>query len=124
MIEFTRDEWFAEGKRRFGDDFKEWLFVCPACGNVQAIKDFEAFKDQGANPDSARLVCIGRFRGANKNAGLDGTGNRKGPCNYTSGGLLKLNPVRIKTEEGFVTAFAFAETTKKERKNRGTRKNA
>lgn len=112
MIEFTKDEWFAEGTRRFGNDFGEWRFVCPACGHVQAVKDFKPYKDQGAKPDSARTVCIGRFSGSTKNAGLDGTGKAKGPCNYTCGGLFNLNPVKIKTEQGELTSFEFAEKPK------------
>lgn len=34
MIKQTLKEWLDEGKERFGDDFTQWKFKCPACGHV------------------------------------------------------------------------------------------
>jgi hypothetical protein len=61
MIRQTRDEWVAEGERRFGPDMMKWRFVCPACGNVTTVEDFKPFADRGATPDRAAKMCIGRF---------------------------------------------------------------
>ena len=53
--QYTREEWTAEGRRRFGDKYVDWRFVCPHCGNVASGHEFKA----------ARAVpyqeCIGRY---------------------------------------------------------------
>lgn len=106
---FTLEEWLAEGQRRFGTDQFKWRFSCPACGHIQAVEDFMPYKAQGATPETARFNCIGRYAGANRNAGLNGTGKAKGPCDYTAGGLFDLRPVSVETGQGIIRAFAFAD---------------
>ena len=102
-------EWIAEGTRLFGQSMLKWRFVCPACGHNQAVEDFRPFKEKGADADSARFNCIGRYSGANPNAGMSGTGKAPGPCNYTSGGLFDLRPVIVVMDDGTeIKAFAFA----------------
>lgn len=87
-----------------------WKFVCPACGHVQMPEDFRPFKHiKGVDADTARFNCIGRYSGADANAGLSGSGKEKGPCNYTSGGLFDLRPDVVVTPEGEVKSFAFAD---------------
>lgn len=109
-IVYTLEEWYAEAVRLFGEDKLKWKFVCPACGHVQAVEDFRQYKDLGATVESSNFNCIGRYAGANKNAGLDGTGKAKGPCNYTSGGLLDLRPVIIRMPDGgSIRSFNFAQ---------------
>ena len=110
LIEYDFFAWMAEGERRFGADIGGWRFVCPACKHVQSVNDFKPHKDKGATPEDARFNCIGRYSGANPNAGLAGTGKEQGPCNYTSGGLFDLRPVVVKTKDGPIKSFAFAET--------------
>lgn len=106
----TRDEFKAEAVRRFGPDPDNWKFVCPSCGNVQSPKDFEPYKDQGAEADSCTRVCIGRYAG-----GRDAFSDGEGPCNYTAYGLIQLAPIRVEadgTSRGDCTphhCFAFAE---------------
>ncbi|MEW6573152.1 MAG: VVA0879 family protein, partial [Bacillota bacterium] len=85
----TREEWYAEGRRRFGDDVMKWKFVCPACGHVASVQDY---KDAGAPEGAVAFSCIGRYLPNAKQA-FDPEG--PGPCNYTGGGLFRLNPVRI-----------------------------
>jgi len=107
----TRDEWLEEGRRRFGEDFMAWKFVCPICGHVQSVADFREYKDQGASPDSATFHCIGRYQESCRRAFGDYKEDGKpGPCDYTAGGLFRLAPVHIDvgTDEPR-HAFAFAE---------------
>ena len=92
----TQEEWEEEGEKLFGPDRMKWKFVCPACGNVQTVEDFRKYKDQGATPNTAYLKCIGRYDG---HMDVD-MGSKKPPCNYTSGGLLNINPVCVVTPEG------------------------
>ena len=60
MPRMTVEEWRAEAIRRFGS-FEKTRFVCPACEHVASVEDFKAYKDQGAQPDSAAVKCIGRY---------------------------------------------------------------
>ena len=103
----TIDQWHAEGRRRFGDEMRKWRFVCPACGHVQAVEDFAAFKHlPGVFPESARFNCIGRYSGSKRRAfGGDGPG----PCDYTSGGLFDIRPVTVVRLGEEIRSFAFAD---------------
>ena len=101
----TYDEWMAEGKRRFGDDFQTWRFKCPICANVATVGDYRQYKDQGADPNSATCECIGRYQGAHGFA-KDG----KGPCNYAAYGLFRIPGVIVETaDKKKIIAFAFAD---------------
>lgn len=86
--EKTHAQWRDEGIRRFGSDELAWRFVCPSCGHVASTQDY---KDAGAPVETVAYSCIGRW--------LPGTtatfGQRPGPCNYTGGGLFKINPVHV-----------------------------
>lgn len=86
----TKSEWQAEGKRRFGDNHRDWKFKCPACGHVASVQDY---KDAGAVAGHVAFSCIGRNLkdGPRKAFGEKG----KGPCNYAGGGLIGLNPVEV-----------------------------
>ena len=101
-LEYTESEWYAEGRRRFGDDMKQWRFVCPCCGHIAKAGDWI---DAGAERMAA-FSCIGRVAGAKREA--FGTG--EGPCNYAGGGLFGLNPVKVTHPDGSSNSyFAFAE---------------
>ncbi len=90
---FTRDEWLAEAKRRFGPDAMTWRFKCSLCGNVQSPADFQAL---GADPQRAYVECIGRVllaQGkieASKLGGLKPgrAGADAMPCDWAVFGLL------------------------------------
>lgn len=109
MTTLTLDEWNAEGERRFGADRMAWRFVCPGCGHVQAVEEFKALKDAGAEPNDAYLQCIGRFADANRRRKWLG-GNGPGPCDYASFGLFCISPVTVTPPDGKpVRVFAFAD---------------
>ena len=94
----TLAEWRAEGTRRFGDDPMKWKFVCPSCGHVAAVEDWQ---NAGAGEGEVAFSCVGRHI---KNAGE--AFGKKQPCNYAGGGLFKLNPVKIDGRSDNVFAFA------------------
>jgi|SRR5215471_1133446 len=101
----TYDQWWQEGERRFGSNVFAWRFVCPSCGNIATLSDFEAFKAQGASPNSATNQCIGRYMGATD--AFDPSKHK--PCNYAGYGLFHLSPVIVVRENGTETeSFAFA----------------
>lgn len=109
----TYEEWLAEGKRRFGEDFYNWKFVCPMCKHVASVGDFEKYKDKGATPNSAVEVCIGRFQ-ENPGIAFAVKGEKKGsPCNYALFGLFRFPGVIVTGspygEGKDRMAFAFAE---------------
>lgn len=96
MVTMTLEEWKEKGKKLFGtDDFKQWLFVCPHCGNIQSCKDFEGLVD--TPEDYAYFSCIGRFK--------KGVG-----CVWTLGGLFQIHEIEVIDKEGKKhPCFEFAE---------------
>lgn len=104
IVTMTKEEWLEKGRTLFGDNFMKWRFVCPSCGHIQAVEDFEPYKNQGATPDSARFNCIGRYNG---HGNVDMLSDRS-PCNYTNGGLIQLAPVKVMTGGEESWSFAFA----------------
>jgi hypothetical protein len=101
--------WLEEGKRRFGDDFMVWKFVCPVCGNVAAVMDYAGL---GESPDIATKECIGRYRKERAHPFGEGKDKIAQPCDYAGYGLFRLSPVRVKHPDGHEThSFAFAEVT-------------
>ena len=87
---YTREEWLAEGTRRFGADPKRWRFKCPGCGNVQTMRDFEAL-GVDLNRQDVYFNCIGRSMPADKvrrALGQNKRGAPKQPCDYSAGGLI------------------------------------
>lgn len=90
------DQWRARGKELFGEDFTKWRFRCPVCGHVQTFQDFV---DLGLTKEDACGVfyfsCIGRWMEDTKGT----LKNKKSPCDYTCGGLLRLGDF-VKNNEG------------------------
>lgn len=115
-ITLTAEEWKKKGEELFGAETKNWCFICPSCGHVQKVSDFKQYKEQGADPNDAFFNCIGRFSGEGREAFEifeDGRGKKKKkkvkrPCNYTGGGLIRLNPIKVIMSEGETTVFDFA----------------
>jgi hypothetical protein len=96
-----QDEWRAEAVKRFGDDPMNWKFICPVCGHVASTKDY---KEAGAPHGAVAFSCVGRWLPEEARDALGGEGD--GPCNYTGGGLIKLNPVTIEDADFKVFDFA------------------
>lgn len=107
-IELPEADWAAEGERRFGKDHLGWRFVCPACGHVAAVRDWQ---EAGAPEGAIAFSCVGRYLPTAREA-FDRSG--PGPCNYAGGGLIGLNPVVVlipytangKAKRAAVFAFA------------------
>jgi len=95
----TLEQYIAEAVAKFGEDRNNWRFICPACGHVASVAEYEA---AGAPEGAVGFSCIGRWSGASREA----FGEGEGPCNYAGGGLIGLNPVYI---EGCGHYFEFAE---------------
>jgi hypothetical protein len=110
-ITMTKDEWLAEGKKRFGPDMKKWKFVCPGCGHIQAVEDFAQYKDSGATPESATRECIGRYSGGKSWFETPKKKLKDGPCDYAGYGLFRISPVTVVDGEKKIMSFAFAEVT-------------
>lgn len=100
---YTREQWLAEARRRFGLDALDWRFACPVCGHAASAWDWRA---AGAPEGAVGFACVGRWLPAARDA-FGGEG--PGPCNYTGGGLFRLNPVTVEHEGETFQIFAFAE---------------
>ena len=115
MTKITYREWVEEGKRLFGPDSKNWKFVCPVCGHVQSIKDFEE-QTELSREEIEQVIgfsCIGRWTGKL----LESNVKLGGPCNYAGGGLFKLNPIEVDHEGESHRLFAFEGQFVEENKN-------
>lgn len=102
----TLEEWLSEGKKRFGDDFTNWKFRCPACGHVASGQDF---KKLGAKPNDMYQICIGRANGKGTD-GMKGKDEGNG-CNWAAFGLfgtLDKGRIVITPEGKEVEVFDFA----------------
>lgn len=107
MIKQSLQEWLQEGKQRFGEDFTNWKFKCPACGHVATGQEF---KDLGAEPNDMYTVCIGRINGKGTD-GMKGKDEGNG-CNWAAFGLfgnLGKGRIVITPENKEVQVFDFAE---------------
>ncbi len=102
MKAFTSiEEWRAEAKKRFGDNPKNWKFICPSCGHIASAQDWI---DVGASPSEIAFSCVGRHTEKPYDAFQKG----KSPCNYAGGGLIQLNPIIIRDGEKELRVFDFA----------------
>ena len=109
MKTMTQDEFLAEAKARFGENVRDWKFVCPMCGTVQSVQQLlDAVIASGGTKDDVHgyigFSCIGRFTGqgdsgiAAKNRGEKWD---KG-CNWTLGGLLRMHNLEVAMPDGYL----------------------
>lgn len=84
MRTVEQKEWLEEAKKRFGEDWKQWKFVCPVCKTVQTAQDLI---DRGVEEQKVQsylaFSCIGRF------------GDKDKGCDWTLGGLLKIHTLEV-----------------------------
>ncbi len=93
------DDWINELKNRFGDDAKKWSFKCPSCGEIQNTQDF--IDNNIESPENKVYInCIGRYI---KNRG----------CNWTLGGLFKINKISVLKEGQVFPVFEMADKPQK-----------
>lgn len=97
------EAWREEARRRFGEDSQAWRFVCPACGHVACVADWQR---AGAGEGEVAFSCVGRHVDSPRDAFSRG----KGPCNYAGGGLFKCNPVAVTADGKEHRVFDFADS--------------
>lgn len=102
MREVTMEQWRAEGESLFGPDEMQWKFVCPICKHEQSAQDY---KDAGAPESAVAFNCVGRYVDGSRSA-FHGKVKGPGPCDYSGGGLFKVNPVHIEGRNSAVFEFA------------------
>jgi hypothetical protein len=100
--EISEEAWRAEAIAKFGPDPLDWKFVCPACGHIAAVRDWQ---NLGATEGMVAFSCVGRHMDARRDAFV-GTG--PGPCNYAGGGLFRINPVKVGDRDSRIFEFADA----------------
>jgi hypothetical protein len=95
-------EYIAEGEQLFGKDRLQWKFVCPICQHVASAEDY---RKAGAPEGAVGFSCIGRYLPKEQiRSAINGQGN--GPCDYTTGGLFNLSPVKITDHNAYFFDFA------------------
>lgn len=90
----TIDELRAQMTERFGDDHKDWAFICPNCGDIATYREFE---DRG-QADLTGQCCIGRLLGALSKDIPKGEYTGRG-CDWTAYGLFR-GPMRYTFSDG------------------------
>jgi hypothetical protein len=96
-------DWMTEALKRYPD--RNITFVCPVCGYQQSVRDLEAAR---CPEGSWGFACIGRRLEKCRKAFGESKKKRKkknGPCDYTGGGLLRLNPVHVRFEDGTIHSY-------------------
>lgn len=105
FVHVTLEAWQAAGVERFGEDRATWRFVCPSCGHEQTVAECRA---AGVPDGSIAFACVGRWLPVEPALAEAAFKRAGGPCNYTGGGLFRLNPVLVKHPEGESGLFDFA----------------
>lgn len=98
------DDWMKEGEKLFGKDQLNWEFICPVCKYVAKTSDW---KEAGAPEGTVAFSCVGRWRKEGEVPQAFQDNIKKGPCNYTTGGLFNLSPVKVKHEGKTISLFDF-----------------
>lgn len=111
IVKRTQDELVAEMKARFGDDPKQWAFICPTCGDVATAQDFKDALDAAGSEDSPfrhlGQICIGRLVGALKREQPKGGYAGRG-CDWAAFGLFHGPEFVIMPDGREVPSFAIA----------------
>ena len=118
MKQITQDEFLSEAKRRFGDNPRNWKFVCPMCGTVQSVQQllYAVLASGGKKDDVHGYIgysCIGRFTGQGDkgiSAKTKGIPWDKG-CNWTLGGLLRVHTLEVQIDGKPRPTFELAEAS-------------
>lgn len=97
----SQEAWEAEGRKRFGDDWMKWRFICPMCGHIASVEDFKAAGASDLN--DAFQCCLGRFTGK----GAPKKGDSSG-CNWTVNGFLKIGGAYVMHNGKEILIFDFA----------------
>ena len=91
-IKMSKADWLKRGEELFGPLARDWRFVCPSCGNIQTLLEVV---EAGGKEESGYFNCIGRYLDKCGDIGSDTP-----PCNYTSGGIIRLNTMFVITDDG------------------------
>ncbi|MFA5922348.1 MAG: VVA0879 family protein [Methylococcaceae bacterium] len=97
----TIHAYYDEAIALFGENTQNWKFVCPVCGHITSVADYQ---DAGAPEGAIAFSCVGRWTSATQTI-FDDSSDKTGPCDYSGGGLFDFNPVEI---EDFGNYFEFA----------------
>jgi len=98
-VQMTLAQYQEAAVTLFGKDMANWRFVCPGCGHVASVEDYQEAK---APEGAVGFSCIGRYLEKCRDW-LNGKG--PGPCNYSGGGLLNINPVHITDHDAWLFAL-------------------
>ena len=115
MKTMTQDEFLAEAKARFGENVRDWKFVCPMCGTPQSIASLlRAGAPADKVEDYLGVLCEGRFTDAGpwpaewrRSAEVKKRRLVRG-CDWTLGGLFRIHRLEVITERGPQPCFELA----------------
>ncbi|WDH80180.1 hypothetical protein PTQ19_07050 [Microbacterium esteraromaticum] len=110
-VKRTQEELVDELRARFGDEQKDWAFICPACSDVASLQDFrDALAATGSDDHPMRhlgQICIGRVLGALKRDQPTGRYDGRG-CDWAAFGLFQGPEFVVMPDGREVPSFAIA----------------
>lgn len=118
VVSRTQDEFLAELRRRFGDDWHNWAFVCPSCGDVATGADFErALREAGLEDAEGKVKvsrclgqeCIGRVSGALSMSAEHWTQSGRRGCDWCAFGLFRGPEIVVLPDGKEIYSFRIAD---------------
>ncbi|SNS59107.1 VVA0879 family protein [Rhodococcoides kyotonense] len=110
-VKRTQEELVAELRARFGDDHKQWAFICPHCEDIATAQDFkDALTANDSDDDPFQhlgQICIGRLLGVLKRDQPKGGYTGRG-CDWAAFGLFRGPEFVIMPDGKEVASFAIA----------------
>jgi len=104
-VKISYQKWIQEAESRYGKGSMQWKFRCPVCKHVASVEEYRA---ADAPEGAIAFSCIGRYLPEHNDAFAS---EQKAPCNYTGGGLFRLNPITVITDDGEThDVFDFSES--------------
>lgn len=108
-------DWLADGRRRFGDNIADWIFICPVCGRRQTIKMLQQIGVQYAFAHVYHR-CISYF----ENDATCGFGcSDRSPVKVVWGPskpVFKRHEVEVLANNRYIPVFRFAQATSHQKK--------
>lgn len=98
MIRLSYKEWIRKAKELYGKDSYNWKFKCPSCGHIQSINSMLEH-----NPSLKPMKIQGSVY-----FNCEGMINEEYGCDWTLGGLFKIQKVEVKFNGKYFPVFEFA----------------
>ena len=100
IIRIPIENWNILGTTLYGKNRSEWKFICPNCGRIQTVSEFEKYFDGNKEEAFIKAMyhCISRYSRENE-----------GKCSWTLNGIFKIHKLELKVMHEISPTFEFAD---------------